>query len=117
MNQNFKKSSFIYAQFSNLIFDSLSLNDVDVIKIITMIDDHDELIFAIFMNDHETSITNYEILFNFLHIQYFFKCVFDSIYLSDSKTYLFSNKLNLLKFEKNAKNLKSILKHRNKILN
>ena len=117
MNQNFKKNSFIYAQFSNLIFDSLSFNDVDVIKIITMIDDHDELIFAIFMNDHETSITNYEILFNFLHIQYFLKCVFDSIYLFDFKTYLFSNKLNFLEFEENAENLKSVLKHRNKILN
>ena len=117
MNQNLKGNPFIYAQFSDLIFDSLSPNDADVTRIITMIDDHDELTFAIFMNDHETSTTDYEILFNFLHTQYFLRCVFDSVYLSDPKTYLFSNKLDLLEFEENAKSLKPALKHRNKILN
>ena len=115
MKQELKESSFIYAQFSNLIFESLSSNEADIARMSTIIDDHDDTVFVVFMNDHDVSATNFDNLFDFLHRKYFLKCVFESVYLSNHKTHLFFDEIELLRFEKNAERLRSTRKHREKI--
>ena len=117
INQEFKKTSHIYIQFSNLIFDSLSFNDEKVFKFVTFIDDHDDHAFAVFINDYNVSTKNYESMFCFLHENYFFKYVFESMYLSEYKTQMFSNNLKMLDFQDSASKLKSSMKHKNKIFN
>ena len=115
MKQELKKSSFIYAQFSDLMFESFSSNEVNIIRMFTIIDDHDDTIFVVFMNDHDVSTTNFDNLFDFLHKKYFLKCVFEFVYLSNHKIHLLFDEVKLLKFEENAKKLRSTRKHKKKI--
>ena len=115
MKQELKESSFIYAQFSDLMFESFSSNKADIVRMSTIIDDHNDTTFVVFMNDHDVSTTNFDNLFDFLHKKYFLKCVFEFVYLSNHKIHFFFDEVELLKFEKNAKKLRSTRKHREKI--
>ena len=117
MNQELKEASHTYVQFSNLIFDSLPLNDEKIFKFIIFINDYDDHAFAVFMNDHDILTKNYESMFCFLHENYFFKCVFKSVYLFEHKMQMFSNSLKMLDFQDNASKLRLLMKYKNKILN
>ena len=98
MGQKLKETSHIYVQFSNLVFDSLSFNDEKIFKFIIFIDDHDDHAFVVFMNNHDVSTKNYKSMFRFLHENYFFKCVFELMYLFKHKTQMFLNNLKVLNF-------------------
>ena len=98
MSQKFKKVLHIYTQFSDFIFDSLSFNDEKTFKFIIFIDDYDDHAFIVFMNDHDVSTKNYKSMFRFLHENYFSKCVFESMYLFEHKTQIFSNNLKMFNF-------------------
>lgn len=69
-----------------MIFDLFSSNVEEMNKMITLIENHDEYSFAIFINDHETLEAIFDTLFTFLYEQYFLRCAFDIIYLFDYKT-------------------------------
>ncbi len=83
----------------------------------TFIKDYKKYLFAIFINNYNASKAIFEILFKFFYEQYFFKCVFDSIYLLDYKIQLFLNSLEILEFEESTSKLRSLLKYKKKILN
>ena len=106
-----KRASFTYAQFSNLIFESLSSNDKEIIKMLTLIEDHKDYAFIVFMNDHESSIIIYDALFQFFYKRYFSRCAFESVYLIKFKILMFINILKMLKFEKSVEDLRSFIKH------
>ena len=117
MKMNLKKIAHIYVQFNNIVFELFSFNDEKIIKIINLIKNHDKYIFSIFMNDHEMINNNFEFFFEFLHICYFSKYVFESIYLINAKTHVFSNNLKILNFQKNVSKLRLSIKHFDKIKN
>ena len=117
MNQKLKETSHIYVQFSNFVFDSLFFNDEKTFKFIIFINDHDDHAFAVFMNDYNVSTKNYESMFHFLHENYFFKCVFKSMYLFEHKTQMFLNNLKMFNFQDSALKLRSSMKYKNKIFN
>ena len=99
------------------MFDSLFSNDEKVVRMSNLIDDYGKQAFSVFMNDHEVSAIDYDSMFDFLHIRYFFKCAFESVYLFEHKTQMFSNSLKMFDFQNNASRLKSLMKHTNKIFN
>ena len=111
----FQKKSHIYVQFSNLVFDLLSSNNEKMFKMFILIENYDIYFFVVFMNDHDVSVTNFETLFSFFYVEYFFRIVFESVYLSNHKTYLFTNILKMFNFQSNVIDLRSFVKHRNKI--
>ena len=110
MRQKLKESSFIYAQFSDLMFEFLSSNETNIIRMFTIINDHDDTTFVVFMNNHDVSTTNFDNLFDFLHRKYFLKCIFQFVYLSNHKIHLFFDEIELLRFERNAEKLRSTRK-------
>ena len=56
-------------------------------------------------------------MFIFLYKQYFSRVVFDFIYLSESKIYIFINNLKLLGFQGDILELRLLFKHREKVKN
>ena len=117
MRQKLVNESFIYSQFTNLMFNLLPSNDEEIIKIPILIEDHEDHVFNIFINDYNSSAIIYNAFFNFLHENYFSKCVFKSIYLSKLKISIFAINLEMLKFQNNTEDLKSFIKYREKIRN
>ena len=98
MRQELINRPFIYSQFTNLIFDSLPSNDEKIIRISILIEDHKNHVFNIFINNYNNSIIIYNAFFNFLHENYFFKYIFESMYLSKFKISIFAINLEMLKF-------------------
>lgn len=117
MSQELKRATHIYFQFSNLIFDSLSANEVRVRRMITILSIKKKTTFSIYMNDHVVSVRIFDSMFEFLHKQYFSRVIFESVYLSEHKTMIMSDNLELLEFQRTSEELRFSLKHREKIIN
>ncbi len=117
MGQELKKTTHIYSQFSNLVFDSLSANEVRVRRMLTILDIRKDTAFSIYMNDHVVSVRIFDSMFEFLHKQYFSRIIFESMYLFEHKTVIMSDNLDLLEFQGTSEELRFSLKHREKIIN
>jgi len=117
MSQELKRATHIYSQFLNLIFDSLSANEVRVRRMITILSIKKKTAFSIYMNDHVVSVRIFDSMFEFLHKQYFSRVIFESVYLSEHKTVIMSENLELLEFQRTSEELRFSLKHREKIIN
>ena len=98
MNQELKEAFHIYAQFENLIFDSLSKNVKGVKKMFTLIKRFINYVFQIFMNDYSIIIKDFNFMFAFLCKKYFSRIAFEFIYLVKFKIYIFFNNFELLNF-------------------
>ncbi len=115
MSMSLTKSSHIYAQFTNLVFESLSsIKEFSTQE--TIIEDHETIAFAFFVNDHSSAQVTFETLFDFLHEHYFLRTAFESIYLNSRKTAVFIEKLNMIDFTDEFNELRSFVKHRTKIM-
>jgi hypothetical protein len=115
MSMRLTRSSHTYAQFINLIFESLSL----IKKFLTqetIIENHEKVIFALFVNDHSDAKVTFETLFDFLHEHYFSRIAFEFIYLSSRKIIAFIEKLDMIEFIDEFNQFKSFVKHRIKIM-
>jgi hypothetical protein len=115
MNMRFTESSHIYAQFTNLMFESLSVIKEFLAQEI-IIEDHENATFASFVNDHSKTKKTFEALFKFLHERYFSRTTFEFVYLSSKKIVTFIEKLNIIDFTNEFKKLRSFIKHRIKIM-
>ncbi len=109
------KSFHTYAQFTNLMFDSLSTIE-DFSTQDTIINDHEEAVMTSFVNDHSKAEVIFEVLFDFLHEYYFSKAAFEFIYLNSKKTIAFIEELNMIDFTKESNDLRSSIKHKIKIM-
>lgn len=116
MGQGLKGGPHTYAQFSDIVFGPLPPNDEGVPMMPTLIGDHGDHSFAVFMDDHRAAAKDFDSLFRFLLQEYFPRCVFGPVYLSGPKTSLFSDQLELLGFEGNGEGVRPAEKHRKKIL-
>ena len=74
-------------------------------------------LFAVFINDYSGAGNNFNALFDFLYTIYFSKIAFNLVYLAEYKTFVFINNLLMLKFKKNKKKIRLLIKYRAKILN
>lgn len=77
------------------MFEFLFFDDEKIFKLFTFIKNHNNVSFVVFINDYATFVIDFDIFFEFLHIKYFSRCVFELVHLLKLKTYLF---LNILKF-------------------
>ncbi len=109
------KSSHTYAQFTNLIFESLS-SIKEFLAQKTIIEDHEKVIFASFVNDHSDAKMTFEALFDFLHEHYFSEAAFELIYLNSRKIIAFIEKLNMIEFIDESNEFRSFVKHCIKIM-
>ena len=85
MNQNFKKIYIIYSQFKNLIFEFLSkiekkffknkiIFKIEIIFIMLfIIENYNDARFCLFINNYINIIMNFNIIFEFLYINFFLK--------------------------------------------
>jgi hypothetical protein len=71
MSQELKKAIYIYFQFSNLVFNSLSANEMRIERMFTILEIRKDTTFSIYMNDHVVSVRIFDSMFEFLHKQYF----------------------------------------------
>jgi hypothetical protein len=99
----FTKSLHIYAQFTNLMFESLFIIKKFLIQEI-IIEDHENATFVSFVNDYSKTEKTFETLFKFLHERYFFKTTFEFIYLSLKNIVIFIEELNMIDLQINLKN-------------
>ena len=110
MSQSLKRVYVTYSQFENLIFEFLSKmkkesfeNEI-IFKIeitfvmLFIIGDYSDAGFCLFINDYMNIITNFDVIFEFLHTKYFFKTTFELVYLSKHKIYIFINNLKMMRF-------------------
>ena len=98
MGQGLKGAPHTYAQFSDLVFGPLPPNDKGVARMGTLIGNHGDHAFAVFMDDHAASADDFDTLFDFLYTRYFPRVAFGPVYLSGAKTHIFSDNLELLGF-------------------
>jgi hypothetical protein len=115
MSMKLIESSHIYAQFTNLMFESLSIIKEKSSQFI-IIEDHENAAMTFFVNDHFEARKNFDSLFSFLHNFYFLRVTFESIYLNSKKTTTFFEELNMIDFTERSKELRFSIKHRIKIL-
>jgi hypothetical protein len=115
MSMRFTESLHTYAQFMNLMFESLSVIKEFMTQEI-IIENHEETTFASFVNDHSQAEVTFEALFKFLHEHYFFRTTFEFIYLSSKKIIAFTEELNMIDFIDEFNELRSFFKHRVKIM-
>jgi len=116
MGMGLKGAPHTYAQFSDLVFGPLPKTK-DTRRQPTLIEQHNNTAFAVFMDDHSGAGEDFDNLFEFLHTQYFPRCVFGPVYLNGKKTVLFHDNLEMIGFEGNGKGIRPSAKHRDKILN
>jgi hypothetical protein len=115
MSIKLTRSFHIYAQFTNLIFKSLSTTN-EVSTQSTIINDHENETMTLFVNDYSKTKKNFDSLFEFLHRRYFSRMTFEFLYLNSKKTITFTKKLNMIKFIEKSKELWFSIKHKIKIL-
>ena len=98
MGQGLKGAPYTYAQFLDLVFGPLPPNNKGVARIGTLIGNHGDYAFAVFMDNYTASADDFNILFDFLYTRYFPRVAFGPVYLSGAKTHIFSDNLELLGF-------------------
>lgn len=116
MGQGLMGAPHIYSQFTDLAFSPLPKTE-DSPRQPTLIGDHSNVAMAPFMDGHAVSSTGYEVLFQFLHQEYFPRVAFGPIYLITLKTNDFTDDLDLIGFTGGPDGLRPSIKHRDKIAN
>jgi hypothetical protein len=101
MGQGLKGSAHTYSQFTDLIFGPLPKTD-KVAAMLSLIGNHLEGGFTLFMDNHLGGFMDFDTQFRFLHEKYFPRIAFGPVYLSGRKTNAFCNFLNILGFTNSA---------------
>jgi hypothetical protein len=118
MEQGLKGAAATYTQFGDLVFEPLPKTDeVPAMPSLIGEQSNGQKAFSLFMNDHCESATSFDFMFIFLHEKYFPRVAFGPVYLSGSKTFVFSDSLKMVGFTDGAGGLRPFIKHREKILN
>ena len=68
------------------------------------------------MNNHMSSARIFDNMFRFLHTKYFSRVAFGPVYLSDYKTHMFTDSLEIVGFTGSSEGLRPAAKHREKTM-
>lgn len=96
MSQRLKGALHTYAQYSDLMFKHLSLDNEGTNKHKLSIRDYRNAVFALFIDDHMGLAITFDAMFKFLHTKYFPKCAFGPICLAPKKTHVFTDQLDFI---------------------
>lgn len=78
----------------------------------SLIGDHGDWGFSLFMDDHIGAAISFEAMFNFLHQYYFPRARFGPIYLAPHKTFVFTDQLGFVEFTGDKNGLRPSMKQR-----
>jgi len=118
MGQGLKGAAATYTQFGDLVFGPLpKTEEVPAMPSLIGEQSNGQEAFSLFMDDHCGSATSFDSMFTFLHEKYFPRVAFGPVYLSGSKTFVFTDSLEMVGFTGGAGGLRPSIKHREKILN
>ena len=112
MGQGLKGASFTYSQYGDLVFGPLPPNSQGVVRMPSILGDHGDTAFLIYIDNYGASATTFDELFDFLHTKYFPRCAFGPVYLAPAKTILFGSSMELLGFEGSKSSLRPSNKHK-----
>lgn len=115
MGQGLKGACATYSQFGDLVFGPLpKTKEREAMP--SIIGDHEEAGFCLFVDDHMGAATSFQSLFDFLHISYFPRVAFGPVYLSGHKTHMFTDTLEMVGFTGSAEGLRPSIRHRERAM-
>lgn len=116
IGQSLKGACATYLQFGDLTFGSLpKVKAVPVMP--TVIGDHGDTAFYLFMDDYMRAAISFEAMVEFLHTSYFSQAAFGPVYLSGHKTNVFADSLEMVEFTESLEGLRPAVKHRERAMN
>lgn len=115
MGQGLKGACATYSQFGDLTFGPLPKTETTE-AMPSIIGDHDDAAFTLFMDDHMGSARTFDDMFRFLHTKYFPRVAFGPVYLSGHKTHMFTDSLEIVGFTGSSEGLRPAAKHREKAM-
>lgn len=102
---------YTYFQFSDMVFGHFPKTDM-ISAQLSLIKNHNNWEFSLFMDDYIGAATFFEAMFDFLHNYYFLRASFGSVYLVPHKTFVFIYQLDFVGFIKDKNGLRPLMKHR-----
>lgn len=114
MGQGLKGSPHTYSMFSDLVFGPIPRN-CTAEAMPSLIGQHGDTSFGVFMDDHVGAATDFDALCDFLHTRYFPRVAFGPVYLSQSKLRLFCDSIEVLGFTASNGQVRPGHKHRSRI--
>ncbi len=114
MSQGLIGAPHIYSQSSDMVFGHLP-KTATVPAQQSLIGDHGNWGFSLFMDDHIGAAISFEAIFNFLHEYYFPRANFGPVYLAPHKTFVFTDQLDFVGFTGDKNGLRLSIKHRDRI--
>ena len=114
MGQDLIGAPHTYSQFSDMVFGHLPKTSGASAKS-TLIGDHGDWGFSLFVYDHIGAAISFEAMFNFLHYYYFPRANFGPVYLAPHKTFVFTDQLDFVGFTGDKNGLRPSMKHRDRI--
>ena len=114
MGQGLIGAPHTYSQFSDMVFGHLP-KTTTVPAQSSLIGDHGDWGFSLFMDDHIGAAISFEAMFDFLHHYYFPRAIFGPVYLAPHKTFIFTDQLDFVGFTGDKNGLRPSMKHRERI--
>ena len=114
MGQGLIGTLHTYSQFSDMVFGHLSKTQETPAQS-TLIEDHADRGFFLFMDNHIDAAISFEAMFNFLHHYYFSRASFRPVYLAPHKTFVFTDQLDFVGFTGDKYGLRPSIKHQERI--
>ena len=111
MGQGLIGAPHTYFQFNDMVFGHLP-KTTTVPAQSSLIGDHGNLGFSLFMDDHIGAAIFFEAMFDFLHYYYFPRAIFGPVYLALHKTFIFTDQLDFVGFTGDKNRLRLSMKYK-----
>lgn len=106
---------FLYLQFVDLVFGPILAGE-NSRALPSIIGDHGTVGFCPFVDNHNARADTFEDMFTFLHKKYFLCLVFDPVYLTGHKLFVFTTSLEAVGFQGGPDGIRLSVKHWDHIL-
>jgi len=123
MGQGLTGGTHTYSRFRDLVFGAIpsGIDDTSGSRVIlkgaeSLIGDKGDVAFDGMIDDSYGSSTTFDAMFDFLHEQFFPRCVWGPMYLKDSKSYFFCDSLDFVGLEAGPNGLRPSLRKRETML-
>ena len=111
IGQGFVGAPHTYSQFSDMVFGHLpKITTVPAQS--SLIRDHGNWGFFLFMDNHIRAAISFKAMFDFLHHYYFPCAILVLVYLASYKTLIFTDQLDFVGFTGDKNGLRPSMKHR-----